>query len=117
MKIYSISDSCVINQLSLDDKVTQQKFAYDLIYEELDRHKIPRSQYSLGVSDGLSDGGVCFHEDNGFWVYYVSERGSRYGLAVFSSISDGMNFLVWMFLASPKNNNGDDGYLPKIDGS
>ena len=114
MEKFVFGDGYVFRPLSMDEVAAQEKIAYDLIYEELDKHKVPRSQYSLGAADGSNDGCVCFHAEGGMWVYYVSERGGRYGVAIFSALSDGLNFFVWSFLSSPKKRNADVGFLPYV---
>ena len=113
MKNFNLSDGYVFPE---DWKVSveQEESIYHMIKEELDRQGISRNQYSLGIPDGSSDGCVCFHAEGEMWVCYVSERGSRYGVTLFSSISDGMNFLVWTFLCSPEKRNSDVGFLPLV---
>lgn len=114
MQSFDIGDQYVFYKADPHGLKFSEEKIYQLIRAELDRHGIPHSQYSLGVPDGPSDGCVCFHEEGVFWTYYISERGLRYRSAFFSSPSDGMNYLVWMFIGNPKKRNSDVGFLPYL---
>lgn len=114
MQSFSIGSQYVFYTSDPPEAPFQESSMYDLIRAELDRHGVPRNQYSLGVPDGSSDGCVCFHGEGIFWVYYISERGLRYRSVFFSSPADGMNYLVWTFLCDPKKRNMDVGSLPFV---
>lgn len=114
MQSFNLSSQYVFFASDKSDVLPQINQIYDLIRAELDRHGIPRNQYFLGVPDGSSDGCVCLHEEGVFWTYYISERGARFRSAFFSSPTDGMNYLIWMFLCNPTNRNMDVGSLPFV---
>jgi len=114
MHSFEFSDRYVLYPSNSIEAALKNKSIYDLIRAELDRHGVPRNQYSLGAPDGSSDGCVCFHEEGIFWTYYISERGSRYRSAFFSSPTDGMNYLIWMFISDPRKRNMDVGSLPFV---
>lgn len=115
MKAFEFSDRYVFFQPRDTDELHQQVTElFRLAVIELDRQGIDRNSYFIGIPDGSSDGCVCFHEEGDFWVHYVAERGARYNLNIFSSPSDGINFLIWSFLASPRKRNGDVGFIPFV---
>ncbi|RST50677.1 hypothetical protein [Variovorax sp. MHTC-1] len=86
---------------------------YGAIRRELQRLSISAQDCVIGMPDAGDDGVVCFHDENGMWVFYIAERGKRCAPAFFSSAWDGANYLIWYLAASPYGGNGDVGRIPR----
>ncbi|MCC8459410.1 MULTISPECIES: hypothetical protein [Photorhabdus] len=83
-------------------KEINKKLPFEDIYTEirkiLNAHDITMNSFALGIPD--CDERYCLHVEDGLWVTYFSERGTRSGLCVFCNVHDAVNFFIWFLLKS-----------------
>lgn len=105
-----------VRNLPPEDMQNLRERVYEAIRKELRSHGLPEECCVLGVPDGAGDGRICFHDEDGLWVFYVAERGRRSAGAFFQSAFDAANYLVWYLLCDPTKRNTDVGCI-SIGGS
>lgn len=99
----------------------QEKEYKNLILEEL-REELQRLNISpgyrlsdIGRADASEwDGGLCMHEEDGYWLIYHSERGSRSRPDIFTNIQSAANYFLWFHVSKPDGMNSDVGRLPRL---
>lgn len=58
--------------------------------EELRKTDIPSFYYSVGYAEEA----ICIEKDNGDWIVYTGERGSKFRVKHFSSESEACDYFV-----------------------
>lgn len=84
---------------------------------EFERLKINPGYHlsAIGQPDASgANGGLCLHEEDGYWLVYHSERGCRSRPEIFTNIQSAANYFLWTHAAKPSGNNSDVGSLPRI---
>lgn len=110
---FSLDQRYQLSGLSKEEFEALRLTVYDAIHHELQRLSISTNDCVIGIPDAGDDGVICFHDENGMWVFYIAERGKRYAPAFFSSAWDGANYLIWYLAANPHGGNGDVGRIPR----
>lgn len=90
---------------------TVPNWALKELAEELKRLKVDINIHALGIPDV---GGWCIHQEDDVWLVYLSERGRRSRVAIFTSEFDAANFYLWRCVSHPKSGNSDVGRLPRL---
>lgn len=88
MKMLDIIQTYKANEMSLN----QKNQIYNNLKKIMIENKILYSYFAIGIPD--CDDHYCFHEENGFWLVYYSERGQREPFCVFSDLDDAVKFYL-----------------------
>lgn len=103
MKILQMMENHQLDRSDMDEK---QRIYKNLEYVLVKNH-ISYQNFAIGIPD--CDERYCFHEENGFWLIYFSERGIRGQFCIFSGLRDALSFYLLTVL-DDKFSNVD---LPK----
>lgn len=72
---------------------------------------------AIGQEDASGwDGGLCMHQEDGYWLVYHSERGNRSRPEIFTNIQTAANYFLWTHVSRPDGRNTDVGFLPQLKG-
>jgi hypothetical protein len=67
---------------------------------------------AIGMSDASGwDGGLCMHEEDGYWLVYHSERGGRHTPHIFTDVQSAANYFLWFHVCRPDGKNNDVGTI------
>lgn len=64
-------------------------FTIDKLKEELERVKIPKSYYRIGL---YGEEALCILVENNRWIVFEGERGQRYNVHFFDSEQDACSY-------------------------
>lgn len=97
------------------DKESLTQEAFRDLKNEIKRLNLDINIHAIGLPDANDLGGYCIHYENGVWLVYLSEKGSRKRVAIFVSPYSAVNYFLWCHIATHNGNNTDVGKLPKLN--